>query len=229
MKLAIMQPYFFPYIGYWQLLNAVDVFVIFDDVNFKKKGYINRNTILINSHSKLITLELLKASQNNLINEISIGSNSKKLLKTIEMSYKKAPYFDTCFPIIEEILKQREQNLANFLAMSIKTIADYLQIKTKIIYSSKIEKNKHLKAQDKIIDVAKSLKAKYYINLINGQSLYNKHAFKQERIELSFMKTEFEKYKQFDNQFVPSLSIIDILMFNNIDETKIMLNKYTLI
>ena len=183
MTLAIMQPYLFPYIGYWQLINAVDVFVIFDDVNFIKKGYINRNLILVGGKSQQFTLELIGASQNKLINEIEVGNNSQKLLKTIEMSYKKAPYFDNVYPIIEDILNNKEKNLAKFIGYSLEQISSYLKLNTKFIYSSDIEKDNSLKAQDKILDICKKLNATSYMNAIGGQELYSKEIFKENGIE----------------------------------------------
>ena len=157
MTLAIMQPYFFPYIGYWQLINAADTFVIYDDVNFIKKGYINRNSILLSGRPHVFTLKLIGASQNKLINEIEVGDNSRKILKTIEMSYKKSPYFHIVFPIIKDILNNKEKKLAKFLGYSIKRISEYLEIDTRFIYSSDIEKDNALKAQDKILDLSKKL------------------------------------------------------------------------
>lgn len=229
MTLAIMQPYLFPYIGYWQLIKAVDTFVIFDDVNFINKSFINRNYILINYEKHLFTLELLKASQNKIINTINIGKNNYKLLKTIEIAYKKAPFFQDVFPIIENILIQKENNLAKFIGYSIKKISDYLEINRQFIYSSDIKKNNNLKAQDKILEICKELKARYYINPIGGQEIYDKKVFESENINLSFLKTSHIEYKQFKNEFIPFLSIIDILMFNHVNEIKDMLNKYTLL
>lgn len=229
MTVAIMQPYIFPYIGYWQLINAVDTFVIFDDVNYIKKGYINRNSILVANKSQQITFELIGASQNKLINEIDIGNNSHQILKNIERHYKKAPYFNHVYSLIQNILTQNEKNLAKFIGYSLKKISNYLDINTHFLYSSEIKKNSDLKAQDKIIDIAKRLDATNYINAIGGQSLYTKQKFQENNISLSFLKSELCEYKQFKKEFVPYLSIIDILMFNNIDEIKCMLNKYTLI
>lgn len=225
MTVAIMQPYIFPYIGYWQLINAVDTFVIYDDVNYINKGYINRNSILVNGKSQQFTLELIGASQNKLINEIEIGKNSKKLLKTIEMSYKKAPYFETIFSIIEDILNQEEKNLVKVIGYSLQKIA----IDTKFIYSSHIEKDNTLKAQDKILDICNKLEATTYINAIGGKELYSKVMFKDNKIDLNFLDIELIEYKQFKNEFVPYLSIIDILMFNSKDDIKNMLNRYELV
>ena len=229
MTIAIMQPYLLPYIGYWQLINAVDVFVIYDDVNFIKKGYINRNSILSNGISQQLTLELLGASQNKLINEIDVGNNTKKLLKTIEMTYKKAKYFNAVFPLLQSILENDEKNLAKYLAYSLEKISTYLNIDTKFLFSSNIEKNNDLKGQEKILHIAKSLNASKYINAIGGKELYDKKVFQNENIELFFLETELIEYKQFKNEFVGYLSIIDILMHNSQEEIKIMLENYTLI
>lgn len=214
MTLAIMQPYLFPYIGYWQLLNIVDKFVIYDDVNYIKQGYINRNSILANNNAQIFTLELIGASSNKLINEIEIGNNRKKILKTIHQNYIKAPFYKDVISVINEIINNEEKNLAKFIGYSIFKIAEYLEIDTKILYSSEITKNSALKAQDKVIDICKNLNANKYINAIGGQELYSKDVFQQNGIELNFIKTNISKYNQFDNEFVAYLSIIDIMMFN---------------
>jgi len=229
MTLAIMQPYLFPYIGYWQLIEAVDTFVIYDDVNFIKQGYINRNNILSNGNKQTFTLELIGASSNKLINEILVGRNVKKLLKTIKQNYIKAPYFKDTFPVIENILNNKEKNLARFVGYSLQKLSYYLDIDTKFIYSSDIEKDNTLKGQDKVLTICNILKADKYINAIGGQKLYSKEIFKKNGIELNFLKSELIEYKQFKNDFIPNLSIIDILMFNNKDNIKKMLKRYELI
>ena len=229
MTLAIMQPYLFPYIGYWQLINAVDTFVIYDDVNFIKQSYINRNYLLQNNESKIFTLELLGASSNKLINEIEIGKNRKKILKTIEQNYRKTPYFKVAFPLLKEILEYPENNLSKFIAYSLEKISEYLSIDTKIIYSSNIDKDNSLKGEDKVIHICKLLNTKSYINAIGGESLYSKDNFNSNDINLYFLNTKNIKYKQFNNKFVPYLSIIDIMMFNSKDEIKNILGQYKLI
>lgn len=229
MTLAIMQPYLFPYIGYWQLINAVDSFVIYDDVNFIKQGYINRNSILSNGKSQQFTLELIGASSNKLIKEIEIGNNVNKILKTIKQSYIKAPFFENVIILLEEILANKEKNLAKYIGYSLEKISQYLEVNTNIVYSSNIKKDINLKAQDKVIDICKNLNTRKYINAIGGQELYSKEIFKKNGIELNFLKTEVVEYKQFKNDFVPYLSIIDILMFNSKDEIKYMLSRYELV
>lgn len=229
MTLAIMQPYLFPYIGYWQLINAVDTFVIYDDVNFIKQGYINRNYILSNGKSQQFTLELIGASSNKLIKEIEIGNNVNKILKTIKQSYIKAPLFENVIILLEEILTNKEKNLAKYIGYSLEKISQYLEINTNFVYSNNIKKDINLKAQDKIIDICKNLNARKYINTIGGQELYNKEIFKENGIELNFLKTELVEYKQFKNDFIPYLSIIDILMFIKKSDIRIILDRYELI
>ncbi|CEG28644.1 WbqC family protein [Bacillus sp. B-jedd] len=233
MKLAVMQPYFFPYIGYWQLINAVDTFVIFDDVNFIKRGWINRNNILVNNQAKQINLLLSKVSQNKRINEIELLSNDEsdylKLLKTFEASYIKAPFFNEVFPLIEKIIIYQEKNLAAYLAYLIKEVCNYLQIETSFILSSGLQKNDLLRGQDKIIDICKRLNADEYINSIGGMALYSSNDFDSNGIKLRFLKTGEIFYHQFNQEFVANLSIIDVMMFNSIESIKIMFEQYGLV
>lgn len=232
MRVGIMQPYFFPYIGYWQLINAVDRYVICDDVNYIKGGWINRNYILVNGRRKRINLRLSKASQNKLINEIELLCDEvyyDKLLKTIEFSYKKAPYFNEVFPLINSIIKHDEKNLAKYLAHSIQEVCKYLGIDTRLIISSELDKNNSLRRQYRIIEICKLLNADQYINAIGGIELYSRDDFLAHGIDLKFLKTREIKYQQFNKEFIPNLSIIDILMFNSVEETKKLLGEYDLI
>lgn len=229
MIIAIMQPYLFPYIGYWQIINAVDKFIIYDDVNFINKGFINRNKILVQNKPHQFTLELVGASQNKLINQIQIGNNSKKILLTIEQSYKKSPFFNIVFPLIKDVLNQNEKNLSKFIGYSLKKISDYFNIKTNFIYSSEIKKNNYLKKQDKIIDICQRLNATHYINPINGKELYDRKLFTENGIKLSFIHTKSFKYQQFNSEFRSFLSIIDVMMFNKKDQIKSLLNFYELV
>ncbi|MCW1734238.1 WbqC family protein [Anaerorudis cellulosivorans] len=229
MKLAIMQPYFLPYIGYFQLIKAADTFLIYDDVQFIKGGWINRNYMLLNGSKFMFNLILKGASANKLINEISVQPNQNKLLKTIYHSYNKAPYFESAFSVIENILNYEDKNLAKFIGNSIIHICNYLKIDTEIIYSSSMEKNNELKGQEKIIHISKLLNADTYINAIGGQDLYDKESFKKACIDLKFIKTYSTSYTQFKNEFIPWLSILDVMMFNSIEEINKMLDDYELI
>lgn len=229
MKLGIMQPYFLPYIGYFQLIKLVDTYVIADDLNFIKNSYIKKNSILDNGAPALISLELIGASQNKLINEIDVGNNTDKVLTAIQRRYAKAPYFKDIFSLLQTILSSKEKNLARFLGYSLMEISSYLGMQTKFLYSSEIEKNNDLKFDARIMDICKRVGADHYINAIGGQELYDKDKFATEGIKLSFIDTDDIEYKQFDKEFVPNLSIIDVLMFNSKDEIKTMLDAYKLV
>ena len=228
MKIAIHQPKLLPYIGYWQLIYAVDTFVIYDDVNFVKRSFINYNSILINKQQKKFTLELIGASQNKLINEIKVGENSNKILRTLELNYKKKPYYNLALPVLREIFCQKEKNLAKFIGYSIKKIFKYLEIDKKFIYSSQIDKNNNLKGQFKIIDICQKLNAKQYINAIGGKSLYDREKFLSKGINFNFIETNFTKHKNLNN-FNANLSIIDIMMNYSKNEILDILNSYKLV
>ncbi|HIF9179492.1 TPA: WbqC family protein [Photobacterium damselae] len=214
MKLSIMQPYLFPYVGYYQLALNSDLFVFFDDVNFFKKGYINRNNIMTKVGRQLFTLPVSKASQNRKINEHYYSSDTSKILSSIRQSYSKAPYFNDVYPIIESVLNSEDRNVSNLNAMSILCVFQYLNIEFKSIFSSTLNYDISLDGEGKIIDICNVLNANEYINAIGGKDLYHKDAFIKQRINLGFISTREIKYKQFNNNsdFESNLSIIDILM-----------------
>ena len=233
MKLAIMQPYFMPYIGYFQLINSVDKFIIYDNIQYTKKGWINRNRTLINEKDQLITLPIKKDSDylNVVERELSEswGKDKSKMLNVIKASYSKAPYFEESYNLISKCLNNPEVNLFRFIYDSIILINEYLEIKTQMVISSTIDVDHTLKSQDKVLSLCKSQNADVYINSIGGIELYDKETFKQNEIELNFIKSNPIQYKQFNNEFVSWLSIIDVLMFNSKEQIKEYLNNYTLI
>jgi len=231
MRLAIMQPYIFPYIGYYQLIAAVDKFVVYDDVNFINRGWINRNNILINEKAGLFSIPLKNASQNRLINEIELMNESgwqAKFLKTAEHAYKKAPYFQTVFPLISNIIGNSSTHINQLAYLSIRSVCDYLKINTSFVQSSVQYKNNHLKAQNRILDICKIEKAGQYINPIGGIEIYSRELFEAAGVKINFLRTSGVKYKQFSNEFVPNLSIIDVLMFNDVEETDRLLSQFQL-
>lgn len=233
MKIAIMQPYFLPYIGYWQLINYVDEFIIYDDVSYIKNGWINRNRILVSSLPHYISLKLENASSNRLINEVRIIDDDiykMKLIKTIIQEYKKAPYFNDVYPLINNIILDKETNLSIYIRNSINFICKYLDIKTNLKVSSQIGYNTKLRGYEKVIDLCTVLGAKEYVNPIGGIHLYDKEEFNKHNIALYFLETNDDiSYTQFANDFIPNLSILDILMFNSKEEVKILLNRFKLI
>lgn len=232
MKLGIMQPYLFPYLGYWQLLNYVDNYVVYDDVNFIKNGWINRNYIILNKNKHLITLPLCGASSNKLIKEIHVASNQvvkKKLLKTIESAYKKSTYYNEVFPLVESILMYPSNNVVDLLYNHLTILCKYLNIKTKIILSSDLKKDNNLSGADKVIDICHRLKADVYVNAIGGIELYSRNKFRNEGLELQFLKSNPRRFNQRSETFIETISIIDVMMNNSLSEVKALLGDFEII
>lgn len=236
MKLAIMQPYLFPYIGYFQLINFVDKFVIYDDVNFIKQGWINRNNILVQGKPFMFTVPLVNQSSFAKIKEIEVNiklydSWKKKFLKTIEQSYKKAPYYKEVFDLISNVLdvQGNENSISELATKSLIATSNYLALKTEFVLTSEVYGNQILSGTNRVIDICKKENATHYINPIGGQELYKQDVFEQSGLDLKFIKSLSFSYNQFSLDFVPWLSMIDILMFNSIDQTKLLLDKYVLI
>lgn len=219
MKIAIMQPYILPYIGYFQLIQSVDKFIVYDNIKYTKKGWINRNRFLQNGKDVVFSIALKKDSDFLDIRdrEIAEGFNRTKLLNQFKGAYRRAPYFKLVFPLVEQIFDCQEDNLFGFLHRSIKLLCDFLGITTEIIVSSTIPVDHDLKGQDKVLALCEAIGAKNYINAIGGKLLYTKSAFKEKGIDLQFIQSKPFEYSQFDKEFVPWLSIIDVLMFNSLD------------
>ena len=236
MKVAVMQPYIFPYIGYFQLLNAVDHFVFYDDVNYIKGGWINRNKILVSGEASLFTIPLEKASSFSEIKAINIHPILyqkwlKKFIQTLNQSYKKAPFFNDVFPIIKNILEPSKINsIGNLSIKSIIEISNYLQLEKKFhISSEKFSDRKGKDKTERLLYILNDLECEEYINPIGGEKLYSRDDFKAENIKLNFIKGSINRYPQISKEFIPGLSILDVLMFNSIEDIKIMLNDYELL
>ena len=231
MRIALMQPYFFPYIGYFQLIAAVDKIILLDDVNYIKGGWINRNKILIGNQTKWLTIPLERASPNKLIIDINRKNDilyNQKLLKTLDHSYKKASFFERIYLLVKEIINSNERNLSAFLYQSIKKINNYLGINTKIMLSSSSYPKNQLKGQARILDICVKEKATQYINLPGGVNLYNPSTFQASGINLSFLQPIFTPYDQGTQNFIPGLSIIDVLMWNSPEQVFLMIQNYEL-
>jgi len=229
-----MQPYLFPYLGYFQLINAVDKFVICDDVQYIKSGWINRNNVLVNKEQHLFTFSVEKDRQFKAINERyycgEIFNNEiQKFYSTLIRSYKRAPQFNEVFELISNIFEYKDLNVAEFNSNALKDICNYIGIDTEFIKSSEIQKNHCLKRECKVLEINKMLGATHYINAIGGTEIYCKDTFEKNNIKLNFIKTLEVEYKQFNNEFISNLSIIDVLMFNSKQEIKKLLNKYELV
>lgn len=229
MKLAIMQPYLFPYLGYFQLIRAVDAFVVYDDVNYIKGGWINRNFILAQGGKQLITLPLQGASPNLLINQVQVGGRPVKLLETIRHCYGSAPQFGKVFPLLEGIFLQQEKNLARFLDRELRQVCDYLGLHPEWHVSSTLKKNNNLCGQDKVLAICEELGASQYINVPGGKELYDREDFARRGLQLSFIQPCPVEYRQLGKSYVPNLSIIDVMMFNDQPQCAKLLEEYALV
>lgn len=233
MKLGIMQPYFFPYIGYFQLINATDVFVVYDNIQFTKKGWINRNRILVNGKDEYISLPLKKDSDYLNVCERRLAdsweADKVKLLRKLTAAYQKAPEYKNVFPLIESVINYSGVNVFDFIFNSLTAVCGYLDISTRLVISSSVPIDHTLKSQEKVLEICKALQADEYINPIGGTELYSKQVFENENIKLSFLKATEVNYTQYGGEFIPWLSVIDVLMFNTKDQVKQYLNyNYTI-
>jgi hypothetical protein len=220
MRLGIMQPYYLPYLGYFQLMKEVDTFVYYDDVTYIKQGWINRNNISLGGADYRFTLELKGASSYKRINEIEVGGNREKLFKTFLQAYSKSPYFKKAEWLVYNIFHSKETNLFKYILETHTQIFKYLNLDVNYLISSEVAKNDLLKGKDKVIDICNKLNASMYINAIGGQHLYDRQEFRDNGIELLFLQP---------SENISKLSIMDILMNHSKEEIKLMLDKYELI
>lgn len=232
MKVAVMQPYFFPYLGYFQLIAAVDHFIVWDDVQYINRGWVNRNRILLNGEPAYITLALEKAPQTANINERRIADSkatATKILGQLHAAYRKAPHYAETRQLVEDILVYDEPVLAPFLFNSLRKISQHMGITTPLTLASTLQKNDSgLSGSSRIIAICKSLSATTYINSIGGRELYRRNEFSAENLDLKFIEMAPIQYRQSGENFVPYLSIIDVLMFNDLGVVRQYLQQYTL-
>ena len=233
MTAAIMQPYLFPYLGYYQLVSAVDTFVFFDDVNYINKGWINRNQLLHQNKPLGFTVPLLNASQNRKINEIQLSDFPawrKQFLKTLEMNYKRAPFFNVVFKWLGDFFSKDFEYISDLACESVKAVSGMLRLPTQFKKSSSLSyKNNNQGGSQKIVEICKIIGADKYINAKNGRELYDKQQFHSLNIELNFIGMNEVLYPQFANQeFVPNLSILDVMMFNDSKQINHFLTQYSL-
>jgi hypothetical protein len=232
MKIAIMQPYFLPYIGYFQLIDAVDKFIIYDDVSFIKGGWINRNNILVNNAANLISIPLKDGNSGVSICDVVLAANrdfwSSKLLKKVNQAYAKAPYFDPVYTMFEEWVGGPSDRISEIDVTAIKSICKYIGIETEILETSRGYDNGHLASAARVIDICKKESADGYVNASGGRSLYSSENFNKHKIELRFLESSQSEYKQRGEGFTPGLSILDLLMFASVEEISVALKNYSL-
>ena len=232
MKIGIMQPYFFPYLGYFQLLNMVDKYVVFDNAPFANLSWGYRNRILINGAPGYFRVNPKKASQHKLFTEIEVINDKKfkdQRIKALALSYGKAPYYKDVMPILEDFLLKDYDSLAQINIASNILVCSYLGIQTEILKYSELDCRKDLIREHRIYEICRALGGDEYVNAIGGLELYDFEDFRRHGIKLSLLRQDPITYPQFGKEFVPNLSIIDTMMFNSVTDIQQMLTQYTLV
>lgn len=230
--IAMMQPYLFPYLGYFQLIAAADVFVLGDDLQYIRSGWVNRNRILQNGEAKLITFPLKRDHFDLPINQRQLSDTfeeeADRLINLICQSYRKAPYFAQVMPLLERLIRFPQQNLAMYTEHAIRELCAYLHIVTPILRGSDLKLKSCLDKQDRVINVAHTFVATTFINPVGGVELYDREHFARNGLLVRFFRMGDVVYRQFGQPFVPNLSIIDVLMFNCVEQVQAMLECYSL-
>lgn len=232
MKLGMMQPYFYPYLGYWQLMNMVDEYIIYDDVNYIKRGWINRNRIKINGEASYFGISVRKASIFKKINELEVFFDDgarELLIRKVENAYGKAPYKKEVLDLLKDTLYYDRMNLAEYLAYTNRQIASYLGIKTKIYSATELGLEHTSRGQERIIDICHERGCDEYVNAIGGKELYDRNIFEKAGIDLYFLRMDPDiVYPQGKGEFIPGLSILDVLMYNDQQEVQGLMKRFTL-
>lgn len=232
MRLAVMQPYLFPYLGYYQLINAADRFVVYDDVSYIKGGWINRNRILLGGEARYFTLPSRRASPNRKIFEIALGDVAfwrRKFLRTLQQEYGRAPHFCEAFGVVDTLCHFETDRLAEFLLNSMRGLCSWLGIETEFVPTSRIYENDHLRGQARVLDICLRERAETYINPVGGQHLYRVEDFRSRGVELRFLEPNAIEYPQHGGAFIPGLSILDVMMFNPKSRIVAFLDAYALV
>ncbi|MCC7456900.1 MAG: WbqC family protein [Nitrospira sp.] len=217
-----MQPYFFPYIGYFQLLAAVDLFIVYDNIKYTKKGWINRNRLLRSGKDVVFSLPLLRDADHLDIRERALAAdfNPEKLLNQFRGAYQRAPGFRETLPMVEDAIRHPDHNLFRFLHHALLRARDHLGIATEVRVSSDVDCDHGLKSADRVLAMCRAVGATTYVNAVGGIDLYSRDLFRDRGVDLKFLKSRPHQYDQFGDPFVPWLSIIDVLMFNQVSTVR---------
>ncbi len=234
--IGVMQPYFFPYIGYYQHVFACDQFVFLDDVDYSKLEYVGRNNLLVQKRKTPFGVEMSGGrSSNSLIKDLLLNPAPKwraKMLKTIELNYKKTPHFHAVMDeIVSPVMLGAQTHVAELNRASIKACCEYLEIETTFVDTSVIYEKKNLFGSDRVRNICQLENATTYINSIGGKELYYHDEFAEDGLALKFLKPDMEAmvYSQGKSPWTPYLSILDVLMWNDRSRVQSFLSEYELV
>ena len=229
MKVAVMQPYFFPYIGYFQLMHAVDCFVIFDDVQYIERGWVNRNLVRLDDRAIWLTLPVWKAARHLRINERSYALDDQTrgdVLRRIQACYSRSSNHTEMGALVATIMESSESNVARFNGHLLRVIAGVLGIDCAIVYASETADCGTLRGVERILELCRVLGATHYVNAIGGKALYDEAAFSMQGIKLSFLSSKIEP--PILREGPQHLSIIDTLMTHPVSTIRSMLTHHEL-
>ncbi len=230
-RTVVMQPYVFPYLGYFQLFHACDRFVLLDDVAFIRQGWINRNRILVNGAPHLFTIPVSGQSSFITIHDTQLAPDTgwkRKLLRTIDQAYRKAPCHAAAMPLVEQVITTMEGSIADGAALSLRAVLEYLGLDRPMQRSSEMQLPVDLRAQERVIAICKEVGTSTYINASGGRPLYQAEAFAAHGMELRFLGMGEVTYVQGNSEFQPALSIVDVLMWKTRDQVRELLTRYSL-
>lgn len=223
MKLAVMQPYLFPYIGYFQLVAAVDRFVFFDDVNYIKNGWINRNRWNIGGQPRYFTVPLRDASPFQPIHSVRLVDENgwrRKILESMRHAYRQARYYRPVSELVESVLATESPGIAEMAKTSVRSTARYLDLDAEFVNSSVPYRNEHLKGCERVLDICERECATSYFNLSGGRALYREAEFAARGVALQFVGPNLPQLRQDGANPIPGLSIIDVLMNNDVRDVR---------
>ncbi|MDI5934145.1 WbqC family protein [Halomonas kalidii] len=229
MKIAIMQPYLFPCIGYYQLVRCVDKFVVYDDVNYIKRGYINRNYILDKGCRRRFTVPVPGASIHKKISELTFSGEIESILEGIRHAYAKAPFFEEIFPLIRNVFEGEDRSISAVCSDGINEVFGYLGMVPDVSFSSQLGYDRRFSGAEKLMAICDVLDSRHYVNSIGGQALYKKEYFSSKGVDISFLKSREIRYAQGGSQFVANLSMIDVLMWCSKTNVTTLLDEYDLV
>lgn len=212
-KIAIYQPYFFPYLGYWQLLDAADVFIVGDSFQYIMRGFINRNTILLNHAPHRFTMSVRGGSPQKRISEVEVIDDFRKLRKTLRHAYGNAKHYSEAMDLIEHILCFPDRRLARFLGHQIATVAEYMGLGTEIVYMSELsDLGETSSREQRLCGWVKQVRGNCIVNPTGSKSLYSPSDFTRRGVTLAVLEPHQVSYPQNTRNFIPNLSLIDALM-----------------
>ena len=218
-RIALMQPYFLPYLGYFQLIAASDCFVLYDNVQFIKNGWIERNRYLLEGEPKWFGLPLAKGSHSQLINQrqVSPHFDIDTVISRLAFAYRNAPHAERTLTWLEALLKLPAGNVAEFNELALRSCCSLLRIHTPIVRASEWAPVSHAKGQARVIETIRAIGGTRYLNPVAGGAMYDSVEFADAGYALELLEPELGAYEQLGKPFVPALSILDLLMFNDLE------------